>query len=72
MAQSKRASLAEAVANTVSGFIISVCLSYLLMPFYGVHFRWLDSLSYTAVFTVVTTTRSYVWRRVFNKSESTL
>ena len=68
--QSKRSSMVEAVANTVSGFVISVLLNWVLMPLYGLEIRFDQALSYTAIFMMVTTLRSYLWRRYFNHKET--
>lgn len=67
MQQSKRYSLLEALANTISGFIISMVLNYYLLPVYGLKISLAGSFTFTFVFTIVTTLRSYVWRRLFNR-----
>lgn len=67
MPQSKTASFIEALANTVSGFALGVVLNYYLLPVYGLRVSAMDSMSLTLIFTIATTLRSYVWRRLFNR-----
>ena len=62
-------SLIEAVANTASGFALSVGLTRLLLPAYGLTLNWHDTFVYTSTFMIVSTVRSYIWRRIFNKQQ---
>jgi membrane protein implicated in regulation of membrane protease activity len=68
MKQSKRESLVEASLNTASGFIVSLFVwQFIAAPLFGYTVTWRDNVLLTALFTVVSVLRSYVWRRFFNR-----
>jgi hypothetical protein len=65
--QSKLESFVEASLNTASGFIVSLFVwQFIAAPLFGYHVTWRDNVLLTALFTVVSIIRSYVWRRFFN------
>lgn len=65
--QTKLQSLLESCLNIGSGFVISLIVwSYLVVPVWGLQVNMVDNLNITALFTVVSVIRSYVWRRFFN------
>lgn len=67
--QSRTASLAESVANTSSGFIVSLLTwQFVVCPMFGIRTAFVSNLLITAIFTAVSITRNYVWRRVFNRA----
>ncbi|WP_041963444.1 DUF7220 family protein [Sulfurospirillum cavolei] len=66
MEQSKRASLLESLANTFSGFLLSIAVGYFVFPMFGMPQSLSSSFWITVVFTVVSIGRNYVVRRVFN------
>lgn len=60
-------SLAEATTNTVIGWGISVIVGQLVIyPAYGYEVTIMDNFGMTAAFVVVSLTRSYIFRRMFN------
>lgn len=60
-------SLAEATTNTVIGWGISVIVGQLVIyPAYGYEVTIMDNFGMTAAFVVVSLTRSYIFRRLFN------
>lgn len=63
--QSKRASLAEAVINTIVGYGIAVSSQMLIFPLFGFHLGIGQSLTMGLIFTVISIVRSYSLRRVF-------
>lgn len=66
--QSRTASLAESVANTGSGFVVSLLTwQFIVRPLFHIHMGIGDSLSVVMIFTFVSITRTYLWRRWFNK-----
>jgi hypothetical protein len=67
MSQSRRGSLTEACLNTASGFIVSLVVWHWLCRWYAIPMPFSQNLEITAVFTVVSILRSYIWRRVFNR-----
>lgn len=64
-AQSRRASLAEAVINVAAGFWIAVGVQALVFPAFGIVTSFAADLKIAAIFTVVSVVRSYVMRRLF-------
>ena len=67
MAQSKRMSAIEAVANSASGFLAGWLANlYVLPPLLGVAVSSNQAWIITAIFTVLSIVRSYIMRRIFN------
>lgn len=67
MSQSKKKSLVEQLCNTGSGFILSFFVwAYVVSPLWGIDIKFGGNLGITAIFTVVSIARGYVWRRCFN------
>lgn len=65
--QTRRASLLEAVASTLTGFALSLAVQqFFITPVYGLPLSAVDNIAITLVFTIVSIARQYVWRRVFN------
>jgi len=66
--QSRLGSLLESVANTATGFVISWLVWMLVVaPLYGYATTAHQSFWITAIFTVTSLARSYLWRRFFNR-----
>lgn len=61
--QSRAASSAEALANTVIGFAISLGITAALFP----HLSLAQNIGITAIFTAASLLRSYALRRLFNR-----
>jgi len=58
----------EQVCNVGSGFIIAMCVwRFFVVPYLGVSPALSDNFKVTCVFTVVSITRGYIWRRIFNR-----
>lgn len=66
MAQSKKASLTEAVVNVSVGYGIAVTAQVLIFPLFGVHLPLGQNMAIAGVFTVISIARSYCLRRIFN------
>lgn len=64
--QSRRHSLLEASLNTASGFLLSLCATFVVYPAVGMTTTPAQNLWTTLAFTVISVVRSFVWRRVFN------
>lgn len=64
--QSKKMSLYEAVINTASGFIISMWLINIILPYFGFDVKLEQSFIIVLVFTIASIVRSYIIRRIFN------
>lgn len=65
MKQSKVESTIEAGMNTFTGFWISYFVWICVLGFFGED-NLPDPLIITAIFTVTSMLRSYIWRRFFN------
>ncbi len=63
--QTRLESLIEAVLNVGSGLIVSACVWMIVGPWYGYMVLFTTALSLSAIFTVTSTIRSYLWRRFF-------
>ena len=61
--QSKKSSCVEILLNTGSGFVVSLAITTMLLPYMVM----VGAFGVTCIFTVVSLIRSYVWRRIFNK-----
>ena len=65
--QSRRMSFAEAVTNTVVGYLLAVGLQLALFPVFALPARLSDALAMGAAFTCASVGRSYVLRRLFQR-----
>ncbi|MHC4648510.1 MAG: DUF7220 family protein [Planctomycetota bacterium] len=63
--QSRLGSLVETFLNIGSGFVLSVIVWQILAYYLGIPMPLDTNLFITSVFTVVSITRSYLWRRFF-------
>lgn len=68
--QSRKHSLLEALLNTSTGFVTSLLTQWLVFPWFNLHPSLQENLSLTAIFTIVSIVRSYVWRRIFNNLQT--
>lgn len=66
MSQSRLGSITESVLNVGSGFVISYLLmAYVISPLYDLELKPQNNFTITAIFTVVSITRTYLWRRYY-------
>lgn len=58
----------ESCLNTASGFVVALLIwTFIVIPLFGFNgLTWGDNLGITAIFTVSSILRGYVWRRIFN------
>jgi Mg/Co/Ni transporter MgtE len=64
--QSKKMSLIETVTGTTIGFIVSLLLVNIVLPWYGFDVKLTQSISITMIFTIASVLRGYGIRRLFN------
>lgn len=64
--QSKKMSLVESLSSTAVGFMVSVVLVNVVLPFYGFKVSYAQSIEITVIFTVASVLRGYFIRRFFN------
>mgnify|MGYP003145862742 FL=1 len=60
-------SLIESFIDVGSGFILAILIQLLIFPLFDLHPSILDSMGIALIFTVVSITRSWIWRLVFTK-----
>lgn len=65
--QSKTQSMIETLTSTVVGFVLSVLVwEFIVKPIWDLHTSFVENISITLLFTVVSILRGYVLRRCFN------
>lgn len=67
MRQSRRMSLAEAVANVVIGYILAVATQVAVFPLFGIRIAISDDLAIGGIFAAVSLLRGFILRRVFDR-----
>ena len=65
MKQTRRASLAEAIASTLIGYAIALAGQLIVFPLLGIAVTLQQNLVIGGIFMAISTARSYVLRRVF-------
>ena len=60
-------SFIESLIDVGSGFILAILIQLLIFPLFDLHPSILDSMGIALIFTVVSITRSWIWRLVFTK-----
>ena len=60
-------SLVESVIDVGSGFILAILIQLYIFPLFGLYPSILDSIGIALIFTVVSITRSWIWRIIFKK-----
>lgn len=72
MSQSKKHSILEQVCNVLTGVVISFAITeYILYPYYNIDVSPSMNFTITAILTVVSIARGYLWRRYFNSKVHT-
>jgi len=66
MSQSRKGSAVEACINMLVGIVVSIIANAIVFPRFGFHPSLLDNLGITIIYTVISLTRSYCLRRLFN------
>ena len=64
--QSRIHSVLEALANTVSGFILSYVTAMIFYAAAGLQVSHSQNMGLVGILTIVSILRSYIWRRIFN------
>ena len=60
-------SLIESFIDVGSGLILAILIHLYIFPFFGLYPTILDSLGIALIFTVVSITRSWLWRLLFRR-----
>lgn len=64
--QSKKMSAVESACNVVFGYLLSVGVQVVAFPFFGIEVPLRDNFLLGLCFIVVSLSRSYIIRRIFN------
>jgi len=62
-------SFIESFIDVGSGFLLAILIQIYIFPFFGLYPTILDSIGIALIFTVVSITRSWLWRLTFKKYE---
>ena len=62
-------SLIESFIDVGSGFILAILIQLYIFPFFHLYPTIWDSIGIASIFTVVSITRSWLWRLMFKKYE---
>lgn len=60
-------SAVEAIINVLVGYAVAVAATILVLPLFGLHASTRDAFGISAAFTIISVTRSYILRRMFNR-----
>jgi len=60
-------SFIESFIDVGSGFILAILIQVYIFPFFNLYPTILDGIAIASIFTVVSITRSWLWRMVFKK-----
>jgi len=61
--------LLESIIDVGSGFILAIIIQITIFPLFGLHPTILDTLGIALIFTVVSVTRSWLWRCYFRRKQ---
>lgn len=65
--QTRKKSLLESFVNVLSGFVIaSIAWRFIIAPLFNIEHSWGKNMAITLIFSVISITRGYCVRRVFN------
>lgn len=70
MSQTKRQSVIESITQQAVGYLVGLGTQYIVFPLFDMEVNLIDNLIIGAIFAIVSTVRSYVLRRVFNKQHN--
>jgi len=59
----------ESVIDVGSGFLLAILIQLLIFPLFGLYPTILDSMGIALIFTVVSMTRSAIWRWWFRRND---
>ena len=69
--QSKWKSFLETVTNTTVSFVQGFLTQLFAFPFFGLHVTYAQNASLVTIFLIVSFVRTYIIRRIFNRSTDT-
>ena len=67
MPQSRKMSMFESCCNVGSGFVCALIVwECIIEPVFNIEKSFTENLGITLIFTSISVTRGYIWRRLFN------
>jgi len=60
-------SLIESMIDVGSGFVLAILIQLYIFPIFNLYPSIVDSINIAMIFTIVSITRSWLWRLVFKK-----
>jgi len=60
-------SFIESFIDVGSGFVLAILIQLYIFPFFELHPTIMDSIGIALIFTVVSITRSWLWRMAFKR-----
>jgi polyferredoxin len=69
--QTRRVSAIETIVSTAAGFLVSLLLTFTVLPSFGYAVTSGHAWGITAIYTAASLLRGYVVRRVFNVARAT-
>jgi hypothetical protein len=60
-------SLIESMIDVGSGFVLAILIQLYIFPIFNLYPSIIDSINIAIIFTVVSITRSWLWRLLFKK-----
>ena len=64
-----RKDILESIIDVGSGYILAICINLLVFPFFGLYPTIFDSMGIALIFTIVSMTRSALWRWYFRRAD---
>lgn len=64
--QTRKQSLIEACVNNIVGYLIALLGQIIVYPWFGLTVSLVQNVEIGLVFTVISITRSFIFRRIFN------
>ena len=64
-----RRDILESIIDVGSGFLLAILIQLLIFPLFGLYPTILDSMGIALIFTVVSMTRSAIWRWWFRRND---
>ena len=65
--EKKMKDIFESIIDVGSGFILAILIQMFIFPLFDLHPSIFDSMGIALIFTVVSMTRSALWRRYFRR-----
>lgn len=65
--QSKTMSLIEITSSTLFGYLVALIATAIILPLFGFQSSLSQNIQISALFTIISIVRGYIFRRIFNR-----